>query len=577
MADFSLPSQDEFDKRFPTDVNSESQGFSLPSQDEFDNRYSKSNKKKPDINYEEESKKFKNEFPSMYSPSSALQFGGVENIKHHPVTTQLAMTAPLMGISAGAGLLNSLGRTAIQGSAGTGFSELDPNNKNSLLENAGMNFGGNALLEGGGALLGKGLQAGKNYIKSLAAPSFAKGVGDIVSDKNAVMSAPNALPEVAQKTAGEHAFDKAKAVHDTAAADENNKWNVAKGYASIADTTPGINYNNEGYMNGLEKMRQELTDKLKVNPSSDKHIASLQFVHNLLDAAPSSFEGALKHHQGLNEYYRDSIGGAKLPTDVVSRAIKLSKGDVAKNLENNNLSDTVKSTFDNANSATQAKNQTFHQVVTPKGKNATSTFSNLIKNNNPNFDKASFIKDYVPKGGEDIGKMQQFSKMVGDEDFGKKTLRSHYFDNSAEPKEFLKKYNNLSQKQREYLFSNAERSKVDSLNKILRDSPNALKSNIAKGFGRNLVTGLIGTGTAIATHGMSLVPNAITGGLSFLGGNAIRPIGNAIAQTKFGQKALTNALTNPKRLGLSDKIRGTLNPFAGPVAEGMYNSEQGKQ
>lgn len=577
MADFSLPSQDEFDKRYPASSSDEESSFSLPTQDEFDKRYAVSKKEKPAINYEEESKKFKEEFPSMYSPSSALQVGGVENIKRHPLTTQIAMTAPLVGVGAGAGLLNSAARIGAQGAAGTGFSELDPNNKNSLLGNAALNFGGNALLEGGGALLGKGLQAGKNYIKSLAAPSFARNVGDIVSDKNAVMTPPNESLEVPQQTAGENAFDKAKSVHDAAAADENNKWNVAKGYASIADATPGINYDNEGYLNGLEKMRQELTDKLKVNPSSDKHIASLQFVHNLMDAAPNSFEGALKHHQGLNEYYRDSIGGAKLPTDVVSRAIKLSKGDVSKNLENNNLSDTVKSTFDNANAATQAKNQTFHQIVTPKGKTASSTFSNLIKNKNPNFDKASFINDYVPKGGEDIGKMQQFSKMVGDENFGKQTLRSHYFDNASEPTTFLKKYNNLSQKQREYLFSNAERAKVDSLSKILRDSPNALKKSAWKGFGRDTVTGLLGTAGAIATHGLSLLPSAIGTGLGALAGETIRPIGNAIAQTKFGQKALTNALTNPKRLELSDKIRGTLNPFAGPTAEGIYNSEQGQQ
>lgn len=119
-----------------------------------------------------------NYIPSMMSPTSALQIGGVQSMKYHPLTTQLALSAPLAGIGAGPGLLNALTRMGIGTAAGTALGMADQNNMNTPGQTAGYNAAGNALLEGI-PLAGKGISSAYNYIQpGKYAESILNALGD---------------------------------------------------------------------------------------------------------------------------------------------------------------------------------------------------------------------------------------------------------------------------------------------------------------------------------------------------------------------------------------------------------------
>lgn len=420
----------------------------------------------------------------------------------------------------------------------------------------------NAALGAGNELASPLANALKGYFSKYAAQGLTKQAGNMLND-------PAGVPN-------EDAFNLAKQNYINMSGNEKNAWDNLSGAAAQADAS-GAPFNNQPYIDSL----QTQLEKLQGQSSRQSGYArankdSQTLLSNYADDQHGTFADAIEHNKALNQDYQNEITpGKSLPFSTVNYAKSNIKNAINQNIQDNGLQDTLGSAWNNANQITSQKNQIFNQIVNPKGKEQISTFSSMINGKNPTQDPTSFVNDYLPTAkGDGTQKMQQFAQMVGDENTAKSVLKQNYFDKAIEsgvvnPRQFLSKYNNLSDDQQNYLFSPQENQTVQALNKINQAHPDALSSSMMGSLGHHSIAATLGGIIGVFTgHGLweGL-------GAGILGG----AVANAGLRKSFENPAISNYFVKylmNKAPQTSGNFSSRLSPLITPA---LVNSLGGQQ
>lgn len=472
-------------------------------------------------------------------PQNWNQQLGVEPGVVNSLISNLTQYAPYgVGASVAAGPEAALvARSAAQGMGGMAYGATQSQNPVQGATQGGLAGAGTELgLSGLSALASPVWNASKNFLSQFPATGLFNNIKDTLSAD--------------RDQSNQQAFNVAQQNFENSKADTNNKWQVAKGYAAAADNTPGINIDNSSYLDNLQNQSAQIQQKLKHNPDSTENNNALTLVNNFMNAPHDTLTGMIEHNQALNNAYQDTVTpGTSAPFSTIKSSIGALKNTIQQNFDNNGLGDTVGPAWNDANQSTKDHNQTFNEVIGPTGKAKPSSFSQFMTSNNPGADPSSFVNDYLPGKGEGTQKMEQFSQMLGDDDFAKSVLRKNYFGQVDNPNKFIKQYNNLSPDQQGYLFNGDQNDQIQAFNKILSDNPSVLKNTLFKGFFNHALPGLIG-GSVVAAHSggnalHEMLPEMAELALGGLAGQSFKPLANALSSNKGIQKYYVNSLLNP--------------------------------
>lgn len=403
----------------------------------------------------------------------------------------------------------------------------------SPIAGAGVGAATGGLFGAAGNVISKGLPMLGKVMSKYAAPGLVKTIKSNLDELKDVNSAI--------------AFDKASSNYNKYQDAENQAWENLQQQTPMVDMSPDVKYDDSSYVKNLN---EQLKGYKKQAVQSEWREANPDLIDRVeaWKADPhNSFTQAFQHNQALNEGFRREVTPGKSPPFA---AIKQAKGalldNIQQNLDKNNLNDSLGMAWKGANQATANKNRLFNETITPAGKAVPSTFIKYYKGD-PNYgDPTNFVKQYLPtSSAEGTQKMQQFSNMVGDEEYAKDVLKSNYFDKTyneagINPKSFLSKFNSLSQPQRDYLFSADQQNTIRALNKILTDNPDALDKPGIFNFGwYHSLPGLIGLGIG-HEFGHPLAGAAI--GLT--GTNLVRAaLQKAFENQGFQRTVINNAVT----------------------------------
>ena len=308
----------------------------------------------------------------------------------------------------------------------------------------------------------------KNILSKYAAPGISKTIeGGLDNIKN-VNSA--------------NAFKMAKNNFNKYQDIENEAWDNLNNQAALTDMNPKVKFDDDDYVSALQNKLQDLKKEAKQSGLARKNEDSISLLQDYISDPHKSFTQAIAHNRGLNADFQNEITpGKSLPFSMVNYAKSNLKNSVKQNLEDNNLKDNLGLSWQAANQATKNKNSIFNEIVSPAGKPQPSTFMKYYRGDPQYGDPSNFVKQYLPQAkAEGAQKMKQFSQMVGDENYAKNVLKANYFDKSYDdtgfkPESFLKKYNDLSQEQRDYLFPKDQQDTINGLNKIISKYPDALR------------------------------------------------------------------------------------------------------
>lgn len=257
-----------------------------------------------------------------------------------------------------------------------------------------------------------------------------------------------------------------------------------------------------------------------------------------------------------------------MPFDTIKYSLGNLKKTIQKNVEDNGLQDTLGKSFADANKATKTKQQIFNNLISPKGKEQQSTFINFMKQNNPSADRGNFVNDYLPSGAkESLGRMNQFSQMIGNKDVAKDIIKNNYFEANKRisPQQFLNKYDSLNKDEKQFLFDSNEIKNYDHLSSIARKSPESLnKPGIL-----DLAHSTVGSGLG-ALGGMAFGHNPIASGFAgLIGANALR-----LGATKaMSYPSLRNSLFNQRQTGFI----GNRMPITNALANAGMTNNFGEQ
>ena len=329
-------------------------------------------------------------------------------------------------------------------------------------------------------LVGKIAAAGFPTVAKLfskyAAPGLAEKVGGIVDKIKNIKSAD--------------AFDRASNNYKDYQSSENNAWDVLTQHATQVDMNPNIKFNDKDYIGSLSDKLKQLKKESAQSGLARKNEDAIPLLEGYKNDPHHSFTSAILHNKALNADFQNEITpGKSVPFSTVNYAQGKFTDALAENFKNNGVNDTLGESWRNADLATKNKNSIFNEITTSAGNTVPSPFMRYYRGEKEYADPSNFIKNYIPKSStEGTSNMQQFSNMVGDDKFAKDALKANYFDNAYDeggfrPQKFLKKYNDLSDDQRNYLFSKADQNVASSLSKILKESPGALGAKRLLGFG----------------------------------------------------------------------------------------------
>jgi hypothetical protein len=433
--------------------------------------------------------------------------------------TQYAPYA-LGGETAGASSLPTLlSRLGAQAGIGGVYGATQSDNP---VSGAAVGAAGNAAFGLGGKAISAVGNIGKNYLSQFAGDSLVNQIGNTFSNVKNITN--------------QNAFDLAKQNFQKYQELEKPLWENVKNIANNVDSS-GTSFDNTSYIDALNRQLEKLRGQSSRQSAFDRaNKDSIDMLEGYGKDQTGTFSDAIEHNKALNQDYQNEITpGKSLPFSTVNYA----KSNLQKALQENlNQEDPLiaqlKESLTNANKITQQKNQIFNQVVNTGGKTQNSKFATFLSGKNENADPSSFVNDYVPNGRADgIQKMQQFSQMLGDEENAKNVIKQNYFDkvltdDGVEPKAFLKKYNNLSAEQKEYLFNSDEMAKINSLSKVLKAHPNALDKSAFTYALHNSIPALFGASVSGALgHGWE--SGAIAGAIGY----------------PFIQTSLKKAFSNP--------------------------------
>jgi hypothetical protein len=345
----------------------------------------------------------------------------------------------------------------------------------------------NAGLSGAGSAIGSAWQGGKNYLSKFAAQGLSKNLGEGLSGAKTVTN--------------KQAFDLAAQNHQQITEEEKQSWNKVTDLAKQADEA-GHSFDNQGYIDSLgKKLGDVQAQSARQSGFARANDNATDLLQGYIKDEHGTFTDAIEHNKALNKDFQNEITpGKSLPFGIVNYAKRNLNKTLVNNIQDNKLASTLGDALNGANKLTSEKNKLFNQVINPSGNQQISTFSKYLKGGNEFQDPTTFVKDYIPTSrGDGVQKMQQFSKMLGDEGQAKNIIKMNYFDKALEndsvnAKSFISKYNNLSGDQQAYLFNPSENKSIQALSKILAKNPSALDNNSLGALSHVLSTSLLGAG-----------------------------------------------------------------------------------
>lgn len=439
----------------------------------------------------------------------------------------------LPAASASAGLLSKI---AGQGLAGASYGLTQSSNPTQGAILGGMTGAGTA---GAGSLVGGGLNMAGNFLSQYAAPSLAKGIGNLVDYGS----------QVNNQTAYQMAKDN---LQNNWEPKETTAWNNLKSLGQQVDYEPTVNYDDSGYTQGLNNQLNNLKNQSQSQSGFARaNDDSESMLQGYINDQHGTFSDAFSHNQALNKDYQNEITpGKSLPFSTVNYAKSQLANNIQQNITNNGLQSTLGTSWNDANAITQQKNQIFNSVTNPNGGTQISSFSKFVNNNNPASDGSTFVNQYIPKSGaEGTQKMQQFSQMVGDPDYANQVLKSNIFNGKTDPQGFMKIYNNLSPNQQNFLFNPDQNSNIQALNTMMSKNPSLFGGSLFKEIWAHSIPSLLagaagGAASSAVTHGI---------GISDLGyglGAAALAKGTGLMASKLMglpsmQNMVVNSLTKP--------------------------------
>jgi hypothetical protein len=426
---------------------------------------------------------------------------------------------------------------------------------------AGIGAGLNLATHGLGELIAPSLNALKGTLSKYAAGGLTKNVAEDLKSAN----------DISNHQAFEQASNNFKQYNDN----EKQAWQDLQNKALDADIGKNINYNDSNYTNALKEKLQNLqSESSRQSSLAAKNNESQNLLSNWVGDTHNSFTDALEHNKSLNAAYEnEQTPGKSPPFSTIKYAIKNLKDNLQDNIQKNGLQDSLGTSLDNANNATKIKNQIFGDITSLRGRPQDSSFVAFTNLKSPYNNPGDFVNDYIPKSSTDgIGKMQQFTDMLGDSDMARKVLKMNYFKpvytgEQLNPTAFLKKYNNLSDEQQNFLFNDADQKTVDALNKINVAHPDAFsKNSTLSTMWHHSFPALLGMGVAHMA-GVPWTEGAVGG---VLGGQALSTALKNIMQTPAMQSRAINFLTNtPKE---SKGYLQALSKFLPATIAGQFNS-----
>lgn len=436
------------------------------------------------------------------------------------------------------GLLSRLSNIAKQGAAYGAVTS--PNPYSGGIEGGIANVSLGAGTEG----LSNALSAGKDAIKNFLIKSAAGGIADKISSIfNPITNSTNesAVNAIKNNYIYNYVYP------------EKNAWdNLTESARYIDNSDPNIKYDDSSYVSSLKNEADRLSSlSSRQSGYSRANDISQDLLNGYAADQHGTFSDAIEHNKSINKDFENQMtDGSSIPFNTVNFAKGKLNKSINENLNNNGLQDTLGKMWNDANNLTKAKQQTFNTIWNSSGKDTPSTFSRIIQQNSPYQDPTLIIKDYLPSSrGDGIQKMQQFSKMIGDEDAAKSVMRMNYFDNAikSDPDKInssalLSKYNSLSDEQKAYLFDPDQKSYIDSLNKIYNENKDAFNQQKGGMLGHGLVAGIFGLMGALHGGVEEGAGAAIAGNLtSGLLSNAAKKIMSTPGGVNFARDALLNA------------------------------------
>lgn len=385
------------------------------------------------------------------------------------------------------------------------------------------------------SLLGAGAGAAPNAIKNYLSKSSGQGIGNLID--SALNPAKSVTNDMAVRAAKNNYFN-------NVIPDEKLKWNtVTDKVAQVDDpnNSPWVNFDGSGYENGLQNRIDTLTQEGRGQKSLQaKNSDAIDYLNSFINDEHGTFTDAIKHNKNLNAAYEyEKTPGKSPPFSEIRNAKSLLSKTIQDNFNKNGLQDFLGAPYAAANAATQAKNQVFHEIFSPGGGLRQSSFSKMIQPNGPFNDATKFVKDYVPTArGDGTQGMEQFTQMLSNPDLARNVLKNNIFGDSFSDSgagtnmpQFLRKFNNLSNAQQNYLFNPDELQNIQALNVLKDRHPNALTPQGK--FSQNMHIGipaLIGAVAGAHAPGMG----EIIGGLAGMTGAGL------------AARALNDSMTNPR-------------------------------
>lgn len=413
----------------------------------------------------------------------------------------------------------------------------------------------NLVLHGTGAAGGAGLRAAGRGVKSLIAKSaaipFAKTLGEGLGKFRNFEDTND--------------FGKALKRYEEEKNTEGNLWDTTKEYGRLADER--YNYDNSSYRQALENkidsLQKQSERQAAFRRENEPAIATLQSY--LDESKHDTFADALEHAKALNIDYRNEITPGK---SVPFNMVKFAKGELEKNFNKNlaqgNLDKTLGEVWRSARQKTANINQAFNEYKTPAGGVSPSTFRKFYTRAGGEFeDPTGFVGQYVPKKAEEgIGRMQKLSTILGNDQDAKEAIIRNHFASAFEadefnPKDFMNKFNKLSNAQQEYLFTPEQLENMRALGKILKRYPEALKKTGAMPRLHRSISGLLGIGGAAALGGVPWWAGVLGG----LGAEAVGRAGlRQLAGTPTMRQRIIKDLLFPaeEKAGVPRRTLGTI-------------------
>ena len=444
-----------------------------------------------------------------------------------------AAVAPELAGLRGAGMLGKglahLGENAIPGAA-YGASEAGSEGQ-PIGEGAAIGAGANTVAGAIPKLARVGFDKVKDALTKYAGKGLTTRIGDFMANPN--------------RMDNQEAHQLAKSELNKVSGEEKKSWEKLDQAANTADEkakeiVPGYKtatFDTKEYIASLKDKLQELRKQSKAESGFElRNKPAIRLLEGILEKPePRSFKDAVAHAQSLNEHFsREMEPGEGIPFDTINYAIGQFNKSVDKNIEQKGLKGTLGDAWNEAKSITKEKHQTFNETPNAAGDITESRFKKGLSETNPQLDKGTFIKDYLPRKNENsVGRMENLSKMLGDNQAAKDLINKNYFADSFKNKEldptsFINKYQSLDKANKDYLFPKDKQATIEALSTIIRNHPEMLKNDT-----RNIVQ----------KHSLSAMLGALVG---LTVGHPDVGIVSGVALQNLAHKGLSSALSHPK-------------------------------